>query len=216
MSGNRSQAARHEISALTSAAAEALLLWLGEPAVKGSNEPVSLALALVPSVQPPPPSPVEAASQAAVQDFTEACVQGQFRLSPERGQILSKAEEVPFADVLSTWPQMQHMTVKLNYPPQTYLVFAHYGHLQSHSIASECVLVSGSITKHDAMATLMATAPGIDPIITYIPIMYLPEWTIDQPKKGFRSRMNIREGSSIILDVGMYNISDQKSGTKHQ
>lgn len=173
-------------------------------------------LALAPSILPAPPTPVETASQAAVQAFNEACVQGQFKLSPERGRILTKEEDVPFANVLPTRPQTQHMTVKLAYPPQTYLVFAQYEHLQPHSIARECALVSGSITKHDAMAALMATAPGVNPEITYIPIMYLPEWTIDQPGKGFRSRMNLREGGSIILDVGMYNTGDQKSGTKPQ
>ena len=170
-----------------------------------------VALAFLSSMEQPALTPKEAASEAAVQAFTEACVQGQLRLSPERGRILTEKEETEFTDVLSTWQPVQHITVKLNYPPQTYLVIAHFGHLQRHSIANECMVISGSLTKHDAMAALMATAPGVTPVITYVPIMYLPEWTIDLPKKGFQSRMWIREGGSIILEVRMYN-SDAKSG----
>jgi hypothetical protein len=66
------------------------------------------------------------------------------------------------------------------------------------------------------MAALMATAPGIDPILTYIPVMYLPEWIIDQPKKGYRSLMHIRDNGSIILDVGMYNSVPHASADKPQ
>lgn len=176
-----------------------------------------VALAFIYSAQQSPLTPVEAASQAAVQAFTDACVQGQLKLSPERGRILTEKEETEFTDVLSTWQPVQHITVKLNYPPQTYIVIAHFGHLQSHSIASECMLISGSVTKHDAMAALMATAPGVTPVITYVPIMYLPEWIIDLPKRGFQSLIRIREGGSIILEVRMYNINDGKSGlSEHQ
>lgn len=172
-----------------------------------------VALAAVSSMQQTAPTAAEAASQAAVQAFNEACVQGQLRLSPERGRILKKNEETDFTDVLSTWQPVSHVTVQLNYPPQTYLVFAKFGHLTSHSVASECMLISASVSKQDAMAALMATAPEVRPVITYIPIMYLPEWTIDQPKKGFESLMRIREGGSIILEVRMYNQPDQKSAT---
>lgn len=173
-----------------------------------------VALALVSSMQRSPPDPRAAASQAAVQAFNEACVQGQFRLTPDRGRILKKGDEPGFADVLSSWEPTQYITIELNYPPRTYLVSANFGNLQPHSLVSQCMLISGSITKHDAMAALMATAPGVLPVIAYIPDMYLPEWTIDLPKKGYRSRMYIREGGSIVLEVGMYKTPAQQPATK--
>lgn len=163
------------------------------------------ALAFVSSMQQPPLSPRDAASQAAVQAFTEACIKGQFKLTPERGRIIKEYEETPFTAVLpSTWSKTRRVIVKLNYPPQTYLVFGDFGHLQPHSIASACILASGSIRKNDAIAALLATAPGTMPEPTNGPSME-HDLSIDQPEKGFRSRMEVRDDGSIILEVAMYN-----------
>lgn len=164
-----------------------------------------IALVSLSAAPQSPPTPAEAASQAAVQAFNEACVQGQFRLSPERGRILKNSEETDFTDILFTSNMTRHDIVKLNYPPESYLIFAQWGHRQANSTTSECILLSRSITKHDAMAALMTTVPGEDPKVDYQ--MIFPAWIIDQPKKGFFSRMYIKEGGTIVLEVGMYNKS---------
>ena len=180
-----------------------------------------LALALGSSGQGTQLTPAEAASEAAVQIFQEACVQGQLKLTPDRGRILSDKETGANAfidiDMLQwDWPKKSHVTVAFNYPPRTYLVTAEFGRLQSHSFASDCILISGSITKKDAMAALMRTAPDVTPLPTYLSQFYEPEWTIDQPKNGFRSLMEVREDDSIVLEVDMYNKSSQPSGKEPQ
>jgi hypothetical protein len=146
-----------------------------------------------------------AASAAAAQVFKQACVQGTLKLSPERGRILKEYELTDFTSVLR-WgrPTKNKTVIKFNDPPATYLVFADYGKAQPKSIARECIVVSRVITLDDAMAALIGTAPDLEPRLTWISNMYLREWTIDAPRRGFRARMRVRDDRSILLDVGSY------------
>jgi hypothetical protein len=98
----------------------------------------------------------------------------------------------------------KHTVVKLNHPQSTYLIFADYGDVQPGNTERRCVLVSRAVTQRDAMLALMQTAPGIAPKQTWVPDMHLPEWTIDLPRQGYRTRMRVRPDNSIILEVANY------------
>lgn len=39
--------------------------------------------------------------------------------------------------------------------------------------------------------------------------MYLPEWTIDLPKLGYRKRMRFRSDGSILLEVAIYGANSE-------
>ncbi|HWU92490.1 MAG TPA: hypothetical protein VN106_04500 [Sphingomicrobium sp.] len=173
-----------------------------------------LALALLSQAAPPPDA--EAASKAAVQVFEQGCVQGALKLSPGRARVLKDSEVPPFADVLDKSGLAKLVVVQMYYPPATYLVSGRYDHLQKHSIANQCVVISRVLNKVDAMTALMATAPKAKPVVTYHPVMYFPEWTIDQPKQGFMSRMRINDDNSILIEVATYNNGTPQAGPKHQ
>ena len=147
-----------------------------------------------------------AASMSAVQAFKDGCSQGSLKLSPSQGRVLQDGERRPdLVSVIGRYRTTSKPTViKFNYPRSTYLIFAEYRDAQPRGIDRVCVLWSRAITKRDAMQALMETAPGIAPKQTWIPDMHLPEWTIDVPQLGYRTRMKIQRDESIFLEVANY------------
>ena len=150
--------------------------------------------------------PAPTASMAAIQAFKEGCVQGSFKLSPSRGHVLGDGERRPdLVSVIGRYRTTSKPTViKLNNPRSTYLIFAEYRDAQPRGIDRVCVLLSSSITQRDAMQALLDTAPGTTPKQTWVPDMHLPEWIIDVPRQGYRTRMKIKRDGSIFLEVANY------------
>lgn len=144
-------------------------------------------------------------SEAAINAFREACIQGSLKLSPARGRVLRNNETTSFVDVID-WnrAKMRRTVVKLNTPSSTYLVFAEYKSVQPKSIAATCSLVSGYLSKEDAAAAFLEGLPPYEPRPRWVPNMYFPVWTADHPELGYRKRLRFRNDGSIVLEVGMY------------
>jgi hypothetical protein len=144
-----------------------------------------------------------------IQAFREACVEGSLRLSPERGRILKESEITTFVDLFEWGRATTRRTViKLNNPPETYLVLADYTHLQRNSIANSCSLVSGRVSHEQAAAAFLEGLPDRNLLPYWMPNMNLPIWTADHPEAGYRKRLTFRNDGSIVLQIGLYKAKD--------
>ena len=140
-------------------------------------------------------------NSAAMTAFREACVEGTLRLSSGRGKVLRGREITDFV-YMSDWgrPTRRRTVVKLSAAPSSYIVVAEYKNLQPRSIARSCALVSGDISKEEAMTGYLEGLP--DRVV--IPMRWPPQWTSDHPELGYMKRLRFRSDGSIILEVGMY------------
>jgi hypothetical protein len=162
-------------------------------------------LALLIAIGAAPPAAVDAGSQAAIEAFREACVQGSLKLSPTRGRILKEREITDFMDVVEGDRAIARKTVvKLVYPASTYLVLVEYKNLQPKSIRSTCALVSSAVSHEAAAGAFLEGLPAYEPRPAWIPNMYLRAWTADHPELGYRKRLRIRDDASVVLQVAMY------------
>jgi hypothetical protein len=144
-------------------------------------------------------------SGPGIEAFREACIEGSLKLSPDKGRVLKEGEITSFVDIFDVGRATTRRTViKLNQPPETYLVLADYTHLQSKSIASSCALVSGSIPHDQATAAFLDGLPDRNLLPYWIPNMNLPTWTADHPELGYRKKLAFRNDGSIVLQIGLY------------
>jgi hypothetical protein len=142
-------------------------------------------------------------SQAAVRAFREGCTDGTLRLSSDRGMLVPEAK-VPEYAKLNTGKWTNRRFIKFKIPAETYLALGEAQHPQPRSLVTICRLVSRKITYEDGAKALVETAPEISPRQTWIPSMYLPEWIVDLPKRGYRKRLFMSEDGIVLLEVGMY------------
>ena len=170
---------------------------------------------LIQTAAAPPVAPVSSAIQA----YREACVEGSFKLSPERGRVLKPSEPYNFLDYLAFAESISHRTiVKLKEPPSTYLILTEYKQLQPQSIARTCALDSSSVSKREAMGAFLEGLPDKDLSPRWIPDMYEPIWTAHHPELGYSKLFRYRDDGSTVLEIGMYPASaaQMNAGTNKQ
>ena len=147
-----------------------------------------------------------AGENPAIQAFKDACVDGSFKLSPERGRILDEREMAYFMDTsdMAGRVKSHQMVVKLNGLSSSYLIFIEYKNSQPGSVARSCELVSKSVSEREAMAAFLDGLPDKNVSPTWIPDMYLPVWTADHPELGYVKELRTRGHHGITLEVGLY------------
>lgn len=161
-------------------------------------------------------SPLQAPNPG-IQAFREACIDGSLKLSPDRGRVLNESEITTFVDLFE-WgrPTTRRTVIKLNSPPETYLVLADYTRLQPKSIANACSLVSGTISHEQAAAAFLEGLPDHNLLPYWMPNMNLPIWTSDHPELGYRKRLTFRNDGSITLQIGLYPTKDTRKKPEKQ
>jgi hypothetical protein len=143
-------------------------------------------------------------SLAAINIFREACTLGEINLRKSGGRIVSE-KDVPKHTAVSYTALISKRTfIEFAKPRSTYLILTEFKHVQPRGIANTCAVVSYIISRSDAAQALVETTPDVKPKQTWIPAMYLPEWTVDLPKRGFRKSLWFRDNGWMVLEVAMY------------
>jgi hypothetical protein len=154
----------------------------------------------------------------AITAFREACVEGSFHLTPERGKIVSEREYGNPTDILAGAESIANRTIiKLADAPNSHLLITEYQHLKQGSIARTCLLVSKAVPKTEGMAAFLQGLPDKNIASGFNSFLGLPVWTANHPELGYLKLFSFAHDTAI-LEVGMYPAASEQliSGTSKQ
>ncbi len=151
-----------------------------------------------------PESVDEAGSKAVVQIFRDACTRGEVRVPADRAHLLSDDDAATYSGFFGIRQTKRITVIKFDDPRSTYVIFADYKNNQPKSIGRRCIVVSPILTLDDALRAMVWTAPDLEPQRQWVPNMYKDIWTIDAPKRGFKSTVSVLSDRSVRIEIGTY------------
>lgn len=142
-------------------------------------------------------------SQMAIAAFREACIYGEFKLTPNRGKLLGDADAAILAKHLfgdAVLPS-ERTGIRLVDPPNTFIIIGHYSPQQHTKYTSRCAIHSGAISKADAFAEISRDGIKAVPIRKYLPDFYFNEWAMPLKYPNSVKYMHLFDSGWIDIEI---------------
>jgi hypothetical protein len=147
---------------------------------------------------------VPTSSEAAFEVYRQACVDGVFQLTPERGELIDSRrmpDIILYSDFSARGRNLTYIRMKK--PPNTFLVIEKYDPDQKSKFESVCRVASREMTQKDVERAFFAGAPSQKYMDMRDSGHPFEPYVIDAPKAGFRKRLFVHD-DWVMIETAIY------------
>jgi hypothetical protein len=144
------------------------------------------------------------ASEAVLKLYRDACVVGEFQLTPQNGELVEGARMPSIALDFETVVPTKVLYIRMKEPADTDVVIEQFDGVPKAKFQSICRVASRSWAEREAR---MAFVDGVEGKFTVMDLRDaghpFEPYEIDQPKTGLRKRLTIHD-DWVVVETAIY------------